>query len=54
MPSCPQHAAPTPSGLSGPISEDLALYREKFRRRPPESLDELRGPAQGVVEEAGT
>lgn len=31
-------------------AEDLALYREKFRRRLPESLDELHGPAQGVVE----
>ncbi|WP_326613488.1 hypothetical protein OIE62_31630 [Streptomyces scopuliridis] len=46
----PQHAAPTPSDLSGPAAEDLALYREKFRRRLPESLDELHGPTQGVVE----
>lgn len=50
MPSRPQHAAPTPSGRSGPVAEDLALYREKFRRRLPESLDELHGPTQGVVE----
>ena len=28
----------------------LALYREKFRRRLPESLEELHGPIQGVVE----
>ncbi|WP_234386782.1 transcriptional regulator [Streptomyces scabiei] len=26
------------------------MYREKFRRRLPESLDELRGPTRGVVE----
>lgn len=50
MPSSPQHPAPTPSDLSGVVAEDLALYREKFRRRLPKSLDELQGPAQGVVE----
>ncbi|MGW7283680.1 hypothetical protein ACWGIV_36615 [Streptomyces sp. NPDC054844] len=48
MPSSPQHAPPTPSGLSGPVAEDLALYREKFRGRLPESLDELHGPTQGA------
>ncbi|MFF7528043.1 hypothetical protein ACIP6Q_00565 [Streptomyces bobili] len=42
--------APTPSDVSGAVAEDLALYREKFRLRLPESLDELHGPAQGVVE----
>ncbi|MFJ2952023.1 transcriptional regulator [Streptomyces sp. NPDC087226] len=26
------------------------MYREKFRGRLPESLDELHGPSQGVVE----
>lgn len=31
----------------GTDAKDLALYREKFRRRLPESLDELHGPAQG-------
>ncbi|MYQ36782.1 hypothetical protein B046DRAFT_05439 [Streptomyces sp. LamerLS-316] len=31
-------------------AEDLALYREKFRRRLPESLDELRGPTHGAVD----
>ena len=36
--------------LAGSNGEDLALYREKFRRRLPESLDALRGPAEGVVE----
>ncbi|MEU9247750.1 hypothetical protein [Streptomyces sp. NPDC048385] len=50
MPSSPHHPAPAPSDLSGAVAEDLALYREKFRRRLPQSLDELHGPAQGVVE----
>ncbi|MGW5369848.1 hypothetical protein ACWER6_23880 [Streptomyces sp. NPDC004009] len=50
MSSSPQHPAPAPMDLSGTDVEDLALYREKFRRRLPESLDELHGPAQGVVE----
>jgi hypothetical protein len=37
--------------LSGSdLAEDLALYREKFRRRLPADLDDLRGPFQGVVE----
>ncbi|WP_331726016.1 hypothetical protein [Streptomyces sp. NBC_01012] len=45
-----QHPAPAPRGLSGTDAENLALYQEKFRRRLPESLDELHGPAQGVVE----
>ncbi|RPK32314.1 hypothetical protein [Streptomyces sp. ADI93-02] len=49
--SCsPQHPAPAPLDLSGEDVEDLALYREKFRRRLPGSLDELRGPTHGVVE----
>ncbi|WP_406342021.1 hypothetical protein [Streptomyces sp. NBC_00648] len=50
MPSSPQHAAPEPGDLSVPVAEDLALYREKFRLRLPESLDDLHGPAQGVIE----
>ncbi|MFE2518326.1 hypothetical protein ACFXG9_23775 [Streptomyces mirabilis] len=50
MPSSPQHPAPMPKNLSGAEAEDLALYREKFRRRLPESLEELHGPIQGVVE----
>lgn len=50
MPSSPQHPAPTPTDVSGADAEDLALYREKFRRRLPESLDELRGPTRGVVD----
>ncbi|MDO0937236.1 hypothetical protein QQY66_38010 [Streptomyces sp. DG2A-72] len=50
MPSSPRHPAPTPRDVSGADAEDLALYREKFRRRLPKSLDELQGPAQGVVE----
>ncbi len=46
----PAHSppAPTPSDVSGAVAEDLALYREKFRLRLPESLDELHGPAQGA------
>ncbi|MEU9880910.1 hypothetical protein [Streptomyces phaeochromogenes] len=50
MPSSSQHPAPAPRNLSGAEAEDLALYREKFRRRLPESLDELHGPTHGVVE----
>jgi hypothetical protein len=50
MSSSPQHSASAPQGLSDAEAEDLALYREKFRRRLPESLDELTGPAQGSVE----
>ncbi|SCF98970.1 hypothetical protein GA0115254_131595 [Streptomyces sp. Ncost-T10-10d] len=36
--------------ISGAVAEDLAPYREKFRRHLPQSLDELHGPTQGVVE----
>jgi hypothetical protein len=50
MPSSPQHPSPTPRDVSGADAEDLALYREKFRRRLPEALDELHGPTHGVVE----
>ncbi|MEU4348334.1 hypothetical protein [Streptomyces sp. NPDC023838] len=50
MSSSSQHPAAAPRDLSGADAEDLALYREKFRRRLPESLDELHGPAHGVVE----
>jgi hypothetical protein len=50
MPSRTQYPASTPKNLSGAEAEDLALYREKFRRRLPESLDELQGPTHGVVE----
>ncbi|MFI6942482.1 hypothetical protein ACIBI4_24685 [Streptomyces sp. NPDC050418] len=49
MPPSPQPAAPESGDLSGPVAEDLALYREKFRLRLPESLDDLNGPADGVV-----
>ncbi|GGO38492.1 hypothetical protein [Streptomyces lasiicapitis] len=42
--------ASSPATNSGADAADLALYREKFRRRLPKSLDELQGPAQGVVE----
>ncbi|MFJ8034792.1 hypothetical protein [Streptomyces sp. NPDC096032] len=46
----PQHPGTAPSDLSGAVAEDLALYREKFRRRLPQSLEELRGPIDGIVE----
>ncbi|MFC9284575.1 hypothetical protein [Streptomyces collinus] len=46
----PQQPGAAPSDLSGAVAEDLALYREKFRQRLPKSLDELRGPIEGVVE----
>ncbi|MER6561306.1 hypothetical protein ABT300_26945 [Streptomyces sp. NPDC001027] len=50
MSSSPQHSASVSRGFSPADAEDLALYREKFRRRLPESLDELHGPTQGVIE----
>ncbi|MDI6517690.1 hypothetical protein QMA61_15925 [Streptomyces coelicoflavus] len=53
MTSLPQHSAHVPSGTSrttDPSGTDLELYREKFRRRLPESLGELKGPGHGVVE----
>ncbi|MEV6759622.1 hypothetical protein AB0N16_03020 [Streptomyces sp. NPDC051105] len=50
MLSNPQHPAPTPRDVSGADAKDLALYREKFRRRLPKSLNELHGPTQGIVE----
>ncbi|GGT17499.1 hypothetical protein [Streptomyces purpureus] len=50
MSSSPQHPAPAPRDLSDADAENLALYLEKFRRRLPESLDELHGPTHGVVE----
>ncbi|MFI9825261.1 hypothetical protein ACIHFC_33210 [Streptomyces sp. NPDC052013] len=48
-------ASPQPpvSGIADPsdvFAEDLAQYREKFRRRLPASLDELRGPTGGLVD----
>nr|WP_245695512.1 hypothetical protein [Streptomyces antibioticus] len=49
MDSCaPAHNSPR--DVSAAEDKDLALYRKKFRRRLPESLDELRGPTQGIVE----
>ncbi|WP_432104415.1 hypothetical protein [Streptomyces sp. bgisy091] len=46
----PQQPGSVPWNPSGSQAEDLALYEEKFRRRLPESLDELHGPSQGVVD----
>ncbi|MEU9191447.1 hypothetical protein AB0D14_44670 [Streptomyces sp. NPDC048484] len=44
-------AASSQSSVSGSdLAEDLALYREKFRRRLPANLEDLHGPAAGVVE----
>ncbi|MEV6056443.1 hypothetical protein [Streptomyces sp. NPDC052107] len=54
MPSSPEHAEAVPTDLSGVDAQDLALYQEKFRRRLPESLAELRGPTDGVVEPSAT
>lgn len=48
----PAHAGVAPGSGSG--GTDLELYREKFRRRLPDSLDELRGPTEGVVEPPAT
>ncbi|MGY1497006.1 hypothetical protein ACW4TU_10445 [Streptomyces sp. QTS52] len=50
MATSPQSPASVRKDLSSAYAEDLALYREKFRRRLPESLDELHGPTRGVVE----
>ncbi|MGW5342980.1 hypothetical protein [Streptomyces sp. HUAS TT3] len=50
MSSSPQYPAPAPRDFSGADAEDLALYREKFRRRVPESLEKLHRPTRGVVE----
>ncbi|WP_405951067.1 hypothetical protein OG588_37320 [Streptomyces prunicolor] len=50
MAPSPQPHASGKSDLSGVYAEDLTLYQEKFRRRLPESLDELHGPAEGVVD----
>ncbi|MET8412973.1 hypothetical protein ABZV34_33735 [Streptomyces sp. NPDC005195] len=56
----PQHPLPASSPVGRVVAHvgsggtDLELYREKFRRRLPDSLDELRGPAEGVVEPPAT
>ncbi|MBC7270522.1 MAG: hypothetical protein H5T76_17755 [Streptomyces sp.] len=50
MPPSPQHPAAAPNDPLDLAAEDLALYREKFRRRLPQSLGELHGPLQGIVE----
>ncbi|MFE8944906.1 hypothetical protein [Streptomyces sp. NPDC007856] len=41
MSSSDPHSASVSRGFSPADAEDLALYREKFRRRLPESLDEM-------------
>ncbi|WP_331740020.1 hypothetical protein OG613_45095 (plasmid) [Streptomyces sp. NBC_00015] len=56
MPVTPQYPVPAPFPAAGAVASagsggtDLELYREKFRRRLPDSLDELHGPTAGVVE----
>lgn len=50
MPPTPQHPASAPRNVSDADAEDLALYREKFRRRLPTSLSELHGPTHDVVD----
>ncbi|MEU3546944.1 hypothetical protein [Streptomyces longwoodensis] len=50
MASSPQNSEPASGGLPDAVAEDLELYQEKFRRRLPDSLDELHGPVRGVVE----
>lgn len=63
MPATPQHPAPAqshaggtanPASVPGPGGTDLELYREKFRRRLPDSLEELQGPTEGIVEPPAT
>ncbi|MFH9970288.1 hypothetical protein ACH4PR_55600 [Streptomyces mirabilis] len=60
MAATPQHPGPVSPPVSadtayvGSDGTDLELYREKFRRRLPDSLGELRGPAEGVVEPPAT
>ncbi|MFF9489310.1 hypothetical protein [Streptomyces sp. NPDC014676] len=57
MPSVPQRSASAQAragGSAGTDGTDLRLYREKFRRRLPSDLLELRGPAEGVVEPPAT
>ncbi|MGW3917206.1 hypothetical protein ACWEBX_37795 [Streptomyces sp. NPDC005070] len=59
MPATPQYPDPAPSlagtgANPGSGSTDLELYREKFQRRLPDSLSELQGPAEGVVEPPAT
>ncbi|MFD9462024.1 hypothetical protein [Streptomyces sp. NPDC060027] len=46
----PHTPAPGSTGLHDAYAHDLALYQEKFRRRLPASLGELRGPSRGIVE----
>ncbi|GAA2268536.1 hypothetical protein GCM10010415_37800 [Streptomyces atrovirens] len=59
MSSVPQRSALARARVGGPADPgsgdtDLRLYREKFRRRLPADLLELRGPAEGVVEPQAT
>jgi hypothetical protein len=44
------HSPASRTDLAGSYADDLALYRQKFQQRLPASLEELRGPAHGVVD----
>ncbi len=52
--SAPSAAGDVADVNAGSGGADLELYREKFRRRLPDSLDELQGPTTGVVEPSAT
>jgi hypothetical protein len=43
------HSPALRTGRAAADTDDLALYRQKFRHRLPASLDELQGPTQGLV-----
>ncbi|MFD4413237.1 hypothetical protein [Streptomyces sp. NPDC058476] len=49
MTASPLPHASAADGLPDAFAQDLALYREKFRGRLPAALEELRGPAEGIV-----
>jgi hypothetical protein len=44
------HSPASRTDPAGSYADDLALYRQKFQQRLPASLEELRGPAHGVVD----
>jgi hypothetical protein len=48
--SSQQHPASAPIEVFGADVVDLALYRQKFRNRLPDSLDRVEGPTEGLVQ----
>lgn len=44
------HSPTSRTGLAAAGEDDLALYRQKFQQRLPASLEELQGPARGMVD----